>query len=206
MPGGWEAAALLSLLVCLELGVGVPLCLRVRLGWTGGGCTGGAQVGRTHAWPAGLGLVAGALLVFAWSPSLGFTLGRRVSYCLWGVSGPGQCGWAVVEKVMEVVFRHGLGLHDPGLRGFRCVQTVGRSLDPVERRLEGLPGGALSACGGGGSEESLPAFWGVLRVFFWAVCLGCHEDPLCAVADPPLGVNFEDVDGGTLGGGVEGLP
>ena len=41
------------------------------------------------------------------------------------------------------------------------------SLGPVERRVERLPLGALAACGSGGLEESLPALWRVLWVYFW---------------------------------------
>ena len=36
------------------------------------------------------------------------------------------------------------------------------------------------------------------------VGLGRHEDSECPVEDPPFGVCFEDVDGGSLGGGVQG--
>ena len=59
--------------------------------------------------------------------------------------------------------------------------------------MEGFPRGAFAACEGGGLEESLPASWGVFRVYFWVVGLGCHEDSLCPVEDPQLGVRFEDV-------------
>ena len=89
---------------------------------------------------------------------------------------------------------------------FRCVWTLGGSLAPVERHVEGLPRGALSACDSGGLEDSLQAPWGVLWVYFWGVGLSCHEDPMCPVEDPPLGVRFEDVDGGMLGWCVEGVP
>ena len=66
--------------------------------------------------------------------------------------------------------------------------------------MEGLPRGAFAACEGGGLEESLRASWGVFRVYFWDGGLGRHEDSVCPVGDPPLGVRFEDVDGGFRGG------
>ena len=75
-----------------------------------------------------------------------------------------------------MVVPHGLGLHDPGLRGFRCVWTAGGSFSPVECCVEGFPRGAFVACEGGGLEESLPASLGVFRVYFRGVGLGCHED------------------------------
>ena len=105
-----------------------------------------------------------------------------------------------------MVVPHGLGLFDPGLRGFRCVWAVGGPLSPVECCVEGFPRGAFAACEGGGLEESLPASWRVFQVYLRGVGLGCHEDSVCPVEDPPLGVRFEDVDGGLLGGGVEGVP
>ena len=70
---------------------------------------------------------------------------------------------------------------------------------------EGFPRGAFAGCEGGGLEESLPASWEVFRIYFWGVGLGCHEDFVCPVEDPPLGVRFEDVDGGLLGGRVQGV-
>ena len=105
-----------------------------------------------------------------------------------------------------MVVPHGLGLHDPGLRGFWCVWAVRGTLSPVESCVEGFPGGALAACEGGGLEESLPAPWGVFQVYFWGIGLGRHEDSVCPVEDRPLGVRFEDVDGGLLGGRVQGVP
>ena len=72
--------------------------------------------------------------------------------------------------------------------------------------MEGFPRGAFAACEGGGLEESLPASWGVLRVYFRDVGLGRHKDSVCPVEDPPLGVIFEDLDGGLLGGRVQGVP
>ena len=84
-----------------------------------------------------------------------------------------------------MVVSHGLGLFDPGLRGFRCVRTAGGSLSPLECRVEGFPRGALSACEGGGLEEALPASWRVFRVYLSAAGLGCHEDSVCPVQDPP---------------------
>ena len=71
--------------------------------------------------------------------------------------------------------------------------------------MEGFPRGAFAACEGGGLEESLPASWGFFPVFFWGVGLGRHEDSVCPVVDPPLGVRFEDVDGRLLGGRVQGV-
>ena len=105
-----------------------------------------------------------------------------------------------------MVVTHGLDLSEPGLRGFRCVWTAGGSLSPAECCVEGFPRGAFAACEGGGLEEPLPALWGVFWVYFWGVGLGRHEDSVCPVEDPPLGVRFEDVDGGLLGGRVQGLP
>ena len=105
-----------------------------------------------------------------------------------------------------MVVPHGLGLHDPGLCGFRCVLTAGGFLSPVECLVEGFPRGAFAACEGDGLEESLPASWGVFRVYFRAVGLGRHEGSVCPEEDPPLGVRFEDVDGGLSGGGVQGVP
>ena len=78
--------------------------------------------------------------------------------------------------MLEGVVPHGLGLHDPGFRGFRCVWAAGGPLSPVECCVEGFPRGAFAACEGGGLEESLPASWGVLGVYFWGVGLGRHED------------------------------
>ena len=105
-----------------------------------------------------------------------------------------------------MVVPHGLGLHDQGIRGFRCVWAIGGALSPVECCVQGFPGGAFAAREGGGLEESLPAPWGVFRVYFWCRGLGSHEDSVCPVGDPPLGVRFEDVDGGLLGGHVQGVP
>ena len=130
----------------------------------------------------------------------------ELAHGLRGVGSPWQCGRAVVERVVVVVVPHGLGLFDPGLRGFRCVWAARGPLSPVECCVEGFPRGALAACEGGGLEESLPASWGVFRVYLWGVGLGRHEDSVCPVEDPPLGVRFEDVDGGLLGGGVQGVP
>ena len=105
-----------------------------------------------------------------------------------------------------MVVPHGLGLLDPGLRGVQCVWAAGGSLSPVECCVEGFPRGAFAACEGGGLEESLPVLWGVLRVYFRVVGLSRHEHSVCPVEDPPLGVRFEDVDGGLLGGRVQGVP
>ena len=105
-----------------------------------------------------------------------------------------------------MVVPHGLGLHDPGLCGFRRVWAVGGALSPVECCVEGFPGGSFAACEGGGLEESLPAPWGVFWVYFRGIGLGRHEDSVCPVENPPLGVRFEDVDGGLLGGRVQGVP
>ena len=107
---------------------------------------------------------------------------------------------------MEVVVPHCLGLFDPGVRGFRCVWAIVGPLSPVECCVEGFPRGAFAACEGGGLEESLPALWGVFGVYLRGVGLGRHEDSVCSVEDPPLGVRFEDVDGGLLGGVVQGVP
>ena len=130
----------------------------------------------------------------------------KLAHGLPGVGWPWQCGRAVVERVVEVVVPHGLGLLDPGLRGFRCVWAAGGPLSPVECCLEGFPRGALAACEVGGLEESLPTSWRVFWVDFWGLGLGGHEDSVCPVEDPPLGVRFEDLDGGLLGGRVQGVP
>ena len=105
-----------------------------------------------------------------------------------------------------MVVPHGLGLHDPGLRGFRCVWAGGGALSTVECCVEGFPGGASAACKCGGLEESVPAPWGVFRVYFRGIGLGLHEHSVCPVQDLPLGVRFEDVDCGLLGGRVGGVP
>ena len=68
--------------------------------------------------------------------------------------------------------------------------------------MERFPQGAFAACEGGGLEESLPASWGVFQVYLRGVGLGS----VCPVEDPQLGVRFEDVDGGLLGGGCPGCP
>ena len=81
----------------------------------------------------------------------------ELAHGLRGIGWPWQCGQAVVQGVVNVVVPHGLGLHDPGLRGFRCVWAVGGALSPVECCVEGFPGGAFAACEGGGLEELLPA-------------------------------------------------
>ena len=122
-----------------------------------------------------------------------------------GVRWPWQCGRAVVEVVVKVVVPHGLGLHDPGLCWFWCVWAAGGPLSPVECWVEGFPRGAFAAREGGSPEESLPAPWGVFWVYFRGIGLGRHEDSVCPVEDPPLGVGFEDVDGGLLGGPVQGV-
>ena len=88
---------------------------------------------------------------------------------------------------------------------FRCVWAAGGPLSPVECCVEGFPRGAFAACEGSGLEESLPASWGVLWVYFRGVGLGHHEDSVCPVEEPPLGIRFEDVDGGLLGGPVQGV-
>ena len=120
----------------------------------------------------------------------------------------GHCsaGGLSSKGVVEVVVPHGLCLLDPGLCGCRCVWTVGGPLSPVECRVEGFPRGALSACDSGGLVESLPALWGVFRVYFWGAGLVRHEDPVFPVEEPPSGVRFEDVDRGMLGRCVEGVP
>ena len=130
----------------------------------------------------------------------------ELAHGLRGVGWPWQWGRAVVEGVVKVVVPHGPGLHDPGLRGFRCVWAVGGPLSPVECCVEGFPQGAFAACEGGGLEESLPASWGVFPFYLRCVGLGRHEDSVCRVEDPPLGVRFEDVDGGLLGWCVQGVP
>ena len=106
-----------------------------------------------------------------------------------------------------MVVPHGLGLFDPGLRVFRCVWAAAGPLSPVECCVEGFPQGASAACEGGGFKESLLASLGVFRVYFRDVGLSRHEDSVCPVEEPPMGVRFEDVDGGLFGGGgVQGVP
>ena len=105
-----------------------------------------------------------------------------------------------------MVVPHGFCLLDLGLCGFRCVGTVGGSLGLVHCCVQGFPWGALPACGGRGLEESLSASRGVFRDYVRGVGLGRHEDPLCPMQHPPLGVRLEDVDGGLLGRCVEGVP
>ena len=104
-----------------------------------------------------------------------------------------------------MVVPYGPGLHDPGLRGFPCVWTAGGSLISVECCVEGFPRGAFAACEGGGLEEPLQVSWRVFRVYFWGVGLGPHEDSVCPVEDPPIGVRFEDVDDGLLVGHFQGV-
>ena len=130
---------------------------------------------------------------------------HELEYGLRGVGWPWQYGWAVVKGEPEVVVPHGFGLLDPGLRGFRRVWTAPGSLSPVECCVEGFPRGAFTACEGGGLEELLPASPEVFQVYFWGVGVGRHEDSVCPVEDPPLGVRF-DVDGRLLGGRVQGVP
>ena len=105
-----------------------------------------------------------------------------------------------------MVVPHGLRLLDPGLRGFRCVWASGGPLSLVECCVEGFPRGAFAACEGGGLEKLLTASWGVFRVYFRGVGLGRHEESVCPVEGPPLGVCFEDVDGRLFGGRVQGVP
>ena len=165
-----------------------------------------------------MGFEEGLRCLLARTPQWGFCRCLHFRFCvaahdvgelahgLWGIFWPWQCGRAVVEGVVKVVVPHGLCPHDPGLRGFRCVWAVGGALSPVECCVEGYPGGAFAVCEGGGLKEWMPALLGVFRVYFWAVGLGHHEDSVCPVEDQPLGVRFEDVDGGLLGGGVQGVP
>ena len=119
--------------------------------------------------------------------------------------GHGSAG-GLSSKGWWVVVPHGFCVFEPGLRWFWCVWTVGGPLGLVQRCLEGFPRGALWGYGSGGLEELLLAWWGVLGVYFRGVGLGRHEDPVCPVEDPPLGVCFEDVDGGSLGRCVEVVP
>ena len=129
----------------------------------------------------------------------------ELAYRLRRVGWPWQCGRAVVERVVEVVVPHGLGLPDPPPWAPVCLGRGG-SLSPVECRVEGFPWGAFAACENCGLEESLLASWGVFWVYFWGVGQDRHEDSVCPVQDPPMGVRFEDVDGGLLGGRVQGVP
>ena len=92
------------------------------------------------------------------------------------------------------------------LLGLRYVLAAGGSLSQVDCCVEGFPWGALAACESGGLEESLLASWGVFRVYSWSVGPGRHEDSVCPVEDPTLGVRFKDVDGGLFGGRVQRVP
>ena len=105
-----------------------------------------------------------------------------------------------------MVVPHGFYLHDTGLRKFWFVLTVGGRLGPVHRCVEGFPWVALSACGSGGLEDSLSALRGVLSVYFRSVGLDCHEAPLFPVEYPPFSLRFDDVDGESFGGCVQGVP
>ena len=159
------------------LGAGAPLFCLARLGGTGGGGAGGAwgwKKGCVACWPGSLsGGSAGVCMVaFTWLRLRSASL-RTVSG---GLFGHGSAAGLVVERVVELVVPHGLGLHDPGLRGFRCVWAVGGPLSPVECCVEGFPRGAFAACEGGGLEESLPASWGVFRVYLRGVGLDRHEE------------------------------
>ena len=73
------------------------------------------------------------------------------------------------------------------------------ALSQVECCVEGFPGGAFADCEGGDLQESLPAPLGVFWVYFRGIGLGRHEDFVCPVQDPSLGVCFEDMGGGLLG-------
>ena len=137
---------------------------------------GGGWVGRGGAWSAGQGPVGGLCRRLH---------GRR------RVCGASQCGRAVLERVVEVVVPHRFCLPDPGLCQPRCVWTAWGSLSPVVCRVEGFPRGALAACEGGGLEESLPASRGDFRVYFWGVGLGSHEDSVCPLEEPPMGVGVD---------------
>ena len=122
--------------------------------------------------------------------------------------GSGSAGWAAVPGgfVRSWVGGGGVFPVPPPCGGGFNFLVAGGSLSPVECRVEGFPRGAFAACEGGGLEESLPAWSGVFWVYFWGVGLGSHEESVCPVEDPPLGVRFEDVDGGTSGGRVQGVP
>ena len=98
-------------------------------------------------------------------------------YGLWGVCGPWQCGRADVERVVEVVVPHRLGLFEPGLCRFRCVWTAAGSLSPVECRAESFSRGAFAASEGGGLGESLPASWWVFSVYFTGVGWAAMRTP-----------------------------
>ena len=125
----------------------------------------------------------------------------KLAHGLRGVGWPWQRSRAVVEGVVKVVVPHDLGLHDPGLRGFRVVWAVGGALSLVECCVKGFLPGAFA----GGLEESLPVPWGHFWVSFRGIGLGRHEGFVCPVEGPPLGIRFEDVDGGLLGGRVQGV-
>ena len=60
-----------------------------------------------------------------------------------------------------MVVPHGLGLHDPGCHGFRCVWAAVGSLSPIECCVEGFARGTFAAFEAGGLEELLLASRGV---------------------------------------------
>ena len=126
VKGGWEAAVLPSILACWGLGAGALLLVRARFGGTGGGGTGGVwgwKKGCVACWLGSCSVdSAGACMVALARLRVMSASFHMVSG---GVCRPWQCEWALFEKVVEVVVPHGFCLHYPGLRGFRCVWTVG---------------------------------------------------------------------------------
>ena len=204
---GWRAGGREVAAFPAWLGADAPLFCLARLGGTG----------VSRGW-GGVGFEEGVRCLLARIPQWGFCRRLHVrfrlaahevgelAHGLWGVGWPWQCGRAVIEGVVKVVVPHCLGLHDPGLRGFRCVWAIGGALSPVECCVEGFPWSAFAACQGGGLQESLPALLGIFRVYLRGIGLGRHEDSVCPVEDPPFDVRFQDVDGGLLGGCVQGVP
>ena len=138
------------------------LLVWVGLEVAGPGGASGLKIGCVACWPGSLsgGSAGVCIFAFAWLSMMSASW-RTVS---WGSDGHGSAGGAVVEGVVKVVVPHGLGLHDPGLRGFRCVWAVRGALSPVECCVEGFSGGAFAAFERGGLEESVPALWGVFGV------------------------------------------
>ena len=126
----------------------------------------------------------------------------ELAHGLQGVGWPWQCGRAVVKRVVQVVVPHGLGLHDPGLRGFWCVSAVRGPLSPVECCVEGFPRGAFAACEGSNVEESLQASLGVFRVQAWVAM----RTPCAQWRTHHWASTLRMWMAGCWGGGVQGVP
>ena len=177
----------------------VPCFPRVRLGGTRDGR--GSKKGCVVCWAGSSG-----------GGSAGFCMDAFQRRCVRSAScrmpsrGSMGHGSAVFEGVVEVVIPQGLRLFDPSYCGVRCVGPLGGSLAPIHCREEGFPRGVGAACGCPGLKEVLLASRGVLGVYFLGVGLGCHDNFLCPVECPPLGLRLKHVDGELFGGRVESVP